>query len=207
MLVPLREYTSASEMVSTLAVIRRGFMAPAQPVPVEEVAGVETTEAEPNPPTTAIQELSDPIESAPIRRVTVTEVLHAVRDVWGVQIVEIVSGRRNVRVLRPRQAAYALACRLTPFTLPHIGRMIGGRDHTSIIHGRNRMRPIMDAVEARMRPDANVREWAEEVFMEMNRHGHLLIQAHIRNRQSLMMKSNTGVGQHTGQIVCNGLQE
>ena len=46
----------------------------------------------------------------------------------------MVSARRARAVARPRQIAMYLAKRLTPRSLPEIGRRFGGRDHTTVIH-------------------------------------------------------------------------
>jgi hypothetical protein len=107
-------------------------------------------------------------EPAVHRRHTVRDVLNVVCDVWGVDLIDVVSQRRTLDVLRPRQAAYALACKFTTKSLPEIARLIGGRDHSSILHGRNKMRPLMVAVGEKIPRDAGLRQWAEELRREMN---------------------------------------
>lgn len=57
--------------------------------------------------------------------------------VFGVSIMELRSARRNRRVSLARQFIYYWATRLTPMSLGQIGRLIGGRDHTSVLHGRD----------------------------------------------------------------------
>lgn len=42
--------------------------------------------------------------------------------------------QRLRRIARPRQVAMYLSRRLTPRSLPQIGRAFGGRDHTTVIH-------------------------------------------------------------------------
>lgn len=172
MLVPVREYACASEMLSALLAIRRGFRAYERPVvvPPPPVVNVVPRPARfmpkrftPKGPFGAYLFRKQPV----IPRVTVTDVLQTVSAVWGIAKVHIISQRRNRGVMRPRQAAYALACRLTTASLPQIGKAIGGRDHSSIVHGRNRMQPVLDRVEARIRPDASVWEWAVELRKEM----------------------------------------
>lgn len=44
------------------------------------------------------------------------------------------SQRRAKKVARPRQVAMCLSKQMTPQSLPSIGRMFGGRDHTTVIH-------------------------------------------------------------------------
>jgi chromosomal replication initiator protein len=44
------------------------------------------------------------------------------------------SPRRARAVARPRQVAMYLSKQLTSRSLPEIGRMFGGRDHTTVMH-------------------------------------------------------------------------
>jgi len=50
---------------------------------------------------------------------------------------EIRSARRNRNVVFARQAIMYWACRLTPMSTPEVGRALGGRDHTTVLHGRD----------------------------------------------------------------------
>lgn len=54
----------------------------------------------------------------------------------GVRASEVRSNRRDKRVSFARQAISYWACRLTDYSLPHIGRMLGGKDHTSVLWGK-----------------------------------------------------------------------
>ena len=45
---------------------------------------------------------------------------------------------------RPRQIAMYLAKRLTPRSLPEIGRKFGGRDHSTVIHAVRRIEELRD---------------------------------------------------------------
>jgi hypothetical protein len=71
-------------------------------------------------------------------RITVKSILVACAEAFGVGINEIVSPRKPRRISRARQAAMWLAHELTALSLPQIGRAIGGRDHTTILHGVRR---------------------------------------------------------------------
>jgi len=57
---------------------------------------------------------------------------------------------RSKRIARPRQIAMALARQLTPRALTEIGRLFGGRDHTTVLHA-------ISAVERRAREDDDIR--------------------------------------------------
>lgn len=54
---------------------------------------------------------------------------------YGLTTDDILSNRRTVNVVRPRQIVCYLAKSLTRSTLPAIGRTLGDRDHTTILHG------------------------------------------------------------------------
>ncbi len=65
---------------------------------------------------------------------------------WGVSIADMKSERRDKATLAPRQVAICLCRRRTSRSLPEIGREFGGRDHTTIIHTLNRLKPVMDEI-------------------------------------------------------------
>lgn len=58
---------------------------------------------------------------------------------FGLSRADLLSMRSARALARPRQIAMFLAKRLTSRSLPEIGRQIGGRDHTTIIHGIGRI--------------------------------------------------------------------
>lgn len=58
---------------------------------------------------------------------------------FGVSILDIDSARRITQQVEARHAAYWLAATLTSNSLPTIGRAFGGRDHTSVMYGRDRV--------------------------------------------------------------------
>jgi chromosomal replication initiation ATPase DnaA len=51
---------------------------------------------------------------------------------------EIHSRRRHSEIVFVRQFVMYWARRLTPLSLPQIGRLLGGRDHTTVLHGCER---------------------------------------------------------------------
>lgn len=68
------------------------------------------------------------------RRVTIRDIQAAVAESFDIPIEEMKSNRRAREVARPRQVAMYLSKKLTPRSLPEIGRSFGGRDHTTVIH-------------------------------------------------------------------------
>ena len=84
---------------------------------------------------------------------TIEDIQRRVADYYQIKFADLLSARRAREVARPRQVAMYLAKRLTPRSLPEIGRRFGGRDHTTVMHAVKRI----DALRAADRElDADV---------------------------------------------------
>jgi len=68
---------------------------------------------------------------------SVTSLIKAVTTVFAVSKEELLSKRRMAYIVTPRHALYYLGYKNTSHSLPSLARFLG-RDHTSIIHGRNK---------------------------------------------------------------------
>ena len=68
------------------------------------------------------------------RRITVEEIQKKVAEYFNIRLNDMVSIRRSRIVARPRQVAMYLSKTHTPKSLPEIGRLFGGRDHTTVMH-------------------------------------------------------------------------
>jgi chromosomal replication initiator protein len=71
---------------------------------------------------------------ASARRITIDEIQKVCAAHYRIDAAEMRSHRRARAVARPRQVAMYLAKKLTPRSLPEIGRVFGGRDHSTVIH-------------------------------------------------------------------------
>lgn len=71
---------------------------------------------------------------ASARRITIDEIQKMCAAHFRIDASEMRSQRRARAVARPRQVAMYLAKKLTPRSLPEIGRIFGGRDHSTVIH-------------------------------------------------------------------------
>ena len=76
-------------------------------------------------------------EAAP--EVTIPRIQEAVSQRFGVTLDELVSPRRSQSVAYPRQVAMYLSRELTDASLPMIGKQFGGRDHTTVIHAKDKI--------------------------------------------------------------------
>lgn len=66
---------------------------------------------------------------------TIAEIIRACAKFYGVEPVDVISARRTAVVMRPRHVAMYLARKMTLHSLPEIGRRMGGKDHTTVLHG------------------------------------------------------------------------
>jgi chromosomal replication initiator protein len=101
----------------------------------------------------AQQMLADAVR-ANTRRITVDEIQKACAAHYKIDPAEMRSKRRARAVARPRQVAMYLAKKMTPRSLPEIGRIFGGRDHSTVIHA---VRTIEQLRESNPDIDADVR--------------------------------------------------
>lgn len=67
-------------------------------------------------------------------RLTIAEIQTAVAYFYHIPPREMTSARRARSIAYPRQVAMYLARTMTPKSYPHIGRLFGNRDHTTVLH-------------------------------------------------------------------------
>lgn len=70
-------------------------------------------------------------------------ILQRVADVSGLTVAEICSPRRTKILVHWRQITMELMRRYTMASMPVIGKQLGGRDHTTVLHGLRRVESRM----------------------------------------------------------------
>lgn len=68
------------------------------------------------------------------RQISVENIQKTVADYYKIKIADMYSKKRPANIARPRQIAMYLAKELTQKSLPEIGELFGGRDHTTVLH-------------------------------------------------------------------------
>jgi chromosomal replication initiator protein len=68
------------------------------------------------------------------RQVSVENIQKTVADYYKIKVADMYSKKRPASIARPRQIAMYLAKELTQKSLPEIGELFGGRDHTTVLH-------------------------------------------------------------------------
>ncbi|MDD1956501.1 MULTISPECIES: chromosomal replication initiator protein DnaA [Pseudomonas] len=83
--------------------------------------------------------------------VSVDNIQRTVAEYYKIKISDLLSKRRSRSVARPRQVAMALSKELTNHSLPEIGDVFGGRDHTTVLHACRKINELKES-------DADIRE-------------------------------------------------
>jgi chromosomal replication initiator protein len=76
------------------------------------------------------------------RQISVENIQKAVADFYNIKVADMYSKKRPANIAKPRQIAMYIAKELTQKSLPEIGELFGGRDHTTVLHA---VRRIADA--------------------------------------------------------------
>jgi chromosomal replication initiator protein len=97
----------------------------------------------------AEEALKDIVAPGESRTVTVESIIQIVADHYNLTNLDITSSRRNKEIAYPRQIAMYLCRTMTDTSLQEIGRLMGGRDHSTILHG-------IDKITADLQSDANL---------------------------------------------------
>jgi len=70
----------------------------------------------------------------PNSRQRLSDIRDCVAEYYGTTSAEIISTRRQIEIVKPRQIGVYLCFTMTAKSKPEIGRAFGGRDHTTVLH-------------------------------------------------------------------------
>lgn len=128
--------------------------APALPPPPPPPPIALAAAAEPLPPPVEIEAVPAlppgampdlPPGSAMATRIGLKAVMRTVSAYFNIAPIDLVSARRLNNLSRARQVGMYIASRLTPFSYPEIGRGFGRHDHSTVIHGANKIKALLAA--------------------------------------------------------------
>lgn len=105
--------------------------------------------------------LKDIISPGSQREVTPELIIQIVSDHFGINSSDITSQKRTKDIVYPRQIAMYLCRDMTDTPLQSIGRCLGGRDHTTIIHGSEK-------IQGDMKKDENLRNTIDILKKKIN---------------------------------------
>ena len=96
----------------------------------------------------AQKELQNIISPDKPRIVTPQLIMEVVAEHFGISIEQILSKSRSNDVAKPRQIAMYLCKNMTDASLEAIGKVLGGRDHSTVVHGIKKVAEDVSADEA-----------------------------------------------------------
>lgn len=88
--------------------------------------------------------LSQLVKSNEGRRITPELIISVIADQYGVTSEDIISKKRSRDIALPRQIAMYLCRNMTQLSTTNIGRSFGGRDHTTVMHGCDKINQEMN---------------------------------------------------------------
>ena len=87
----------------------------------------------------AEEALKDVIYPNKPKEITPSLIINVVAEHFGVKAEDITSKKRNSEFVQPRQVVMYLCRELTDTSFTNIGKLLGKKDHTTIIHGVNKV--------------------------------------------------------------------
>ena len=86
------------------------------------------------------------------------DVIRRVADVYGLTVERILSRDRSRQVALPRQVVMYLLHKESNISLPQIGEALGGRDHTTILYGCDKIADLLERDDSLRRQVADIKE-------------------------------------------------
>lgn len=111
----------------------------------------------------AESELKDIISPDTPKEITPQLILDVVADHFHVSPEDIISSKRQSEIVMPRQIVMYLCRDTGKFSLKNIGKFLGGRDHTTIIHGA-------DKIEAEIQKSESLSSTIDTIKKKINPH-------------------------------------
>jgi len=95
-----------------------------------------------------------------------SEIIEAVARFYGLEVEDLTGPHRNKRVAVPRQVAMYLLREETDASLPQIGQELGGRDHTTVLYGWEKISAQIEADDQLRREVLAIKEMLYNVTRE-----------------------------------------
>ena len=95
----------------------------------------------------AEEALKDVIYPNKAKEITPNLIINVVSEHYGVKPEDITSKKRNSEFVQPRQVVMYLCRELTGTSLVNVGKLLGKKDHTTVIHGVNKIAAELETNE------------------------------------------------------------
>lgn len=122
---------------------------------------------EPPKPAPVAKPTPAPVPYGPSLSPSVRSIIEMVARVSGQPVHEIRGKSRERRLFEPRHVIMFLAYKLTDRSLPLIGRELGGKDHTSVIHAIKKIERLIEERIILLPESASPEDWAVILLAEM----------------------------------------
>ena len=100
--------------------------------------------------------LKEIFDQRKIKQITAELVMKTVSDYYGLTLGDLTGPTRKREITVPRQIAMYLTREMTGMSLPQIGAVFGGRDHTTVMHS-------CKTIEASTKTNANMKSVVEDI--------------------------------------------
>ena len=111
----------------------------------------------------AEEALKDLISPNAVKEVTPQLILNVVAEHFGINTLDIIGQKRSKELVFPRQIVMYLCGDMKTESLQNIGKALGGRDHTTIIHGTKK-------IADRLKTDENLQNTVDILKKKINPH-------------------------------------
>lgn len=82
------------------------------------------------------------------KQISIDEIQEKIANRYGIKVSELLSSSRSKNIARPRQIAMYIAKNLTTKSLVDIGKLFGGKDHTTVIHACRKIEKLITSDES-----------------------------------------------------------
>jgi len=86
------------------------------------------------------------------------QILNTIAQEYGISMEDLLSHSRSQRVSFPRQVAMYLLREESELSLPKIGEILGGRDHTTVMYGHDKITDLLERDKNLRRKIVNIQE-------------------------------------------------
>ena len=86
------------------------------------------------------------------------QILQTIAHEYGVSLEELISQSRSQRIAFPRQIAMYMLREESELSLPKIGEILGGRDHTTVMYGHEKITDLLETDKNLRRKLVNIQE-------------------------------------------------
>ena len=100
--------------------------------------------------------LKEIFDSKRHKQITSELIMQTVSDYYGLSMEDMTGPTRKREITVPRQIAMYLTREMTGMSLPQIGNVFGGRDHTTVLHS-------CKTVEANMTANTDIKAVVEDI--------------------------------------------